>query len=101
MDDALGETDYGERIRRWLQGYRMLSRGVPDAGVLLLYHQSALKRLPPIPPCVKTCVMTRHNDQWRIVGLLTILNILAVCARRRHVLRHRYGQTGRVCRLPH
>ncbi len=22
-----------------------------------------------------------HNDQWRIVGLLTILNILAVCVR--------------------
>lgn len=43
-----------------------------------------------------------HNDQWRIVGLLTILNILAVCVRGDDVLRHLdFREAGSVCRLPH
>jgi GPH family glycoside/pentoside/hexuronide:cation symporter len=44
-----------------------------------------------------------HNDQWRIVGVLTILNILAVCVRGGDdVLLHLdHGLAGGVRRLPH
>ncbi len=60
---------------------RAVGGRVPDAGVLLLHHQ----RAHPVPP--STTSMREdlrdiwQNDQWRIVGVLTILNILAVCVR--------------------
>ncbi len=67
-DDALVKTGLAARIRRWASvGYRgALGGGVPDAGVSLLYHQRKGVEAPAMYPCVKTCVIFRHNDQWRI-----------------------------------
>jgi GPH family glycoside/pentoside/hexuronide:cation symporter len=40
---------------------------------------SRCRRAPP--PCGEDLRDIWRNDQWRIVGVLTILNILAVCVR--------------------
>lgn len=58
-----------------------LGGGVPDAGVLLFTTKERVEA-----PATHTSMREDlrdiwHNDQWRIVGLLTILNILAVCVR--------------------
>ena len=74
---------------------------LPDAGLLLLYRKSVSKRRRAVPRCVNLRDIWR-NDQWRVVSVLTILNILAVCVRGGAMMYYHWIMgSAAVHRLPH
>ncbi len=71
----------GENKALGFGGYRgALGGGVPDAGVRCFYRKERVGAATHTSMREDASDIW-HNDQWRMVGLLTILNILAVCVR--------------------
>ncbi len=55
---------------------------LPDAGLLFFFTTKERVEAPPSSTSMREDLRDIwRNDQWRIVGVLTILNILAVCVR--------------------